>query len=104
MAPEVVRQEPYNNKIDVWSLGILAIEIIDGLPPYMELPPIEALYKIASVGKPQVSNSVSVSLNGLLDFLLVVDPNERASMEQVTSHFFMRLRCTKEELGSLIVD
>ena len=92
MAPEVVKQQPYGPKADIWSLGIMIMEMIDGEPPYLDEEPLKALYLIATSGSPKLQNADDCS-PALLDFLskcLSVDIGERWSAEQLLEHEFIK--------------
>ena len=55
MAPEVIKgRERYNNKVDVWSLGILALELATGQPPHMQEDPNKVLLLIVSRPPPKL--------------------------------------------------
>lgn len=98
MAPEVIRSDPYDAKADVWSLGILGIELLDGEPPLMSLPPMRALYAIVTQRAPRVGNRERRSNNCIkfIESALTKDANARLTVQELLQHPFMQMAAEVE--------
>ncbi|KAL0096613.1 kinase-like domain-containing protein [Phycomyces blakesleeanus] len=86
MAPEVIREEYYEEKIDMWSLGITIIEMMDRVPPHYLIKDEEELFDvIATEPSPTFTYSYpSMYMRGLVAWLLDEEPGTRPSARDVS--------------------
>ena len=59
IAPEVVMEDGYDSKADIWSLGITLIEMAEGKPPYYGMKPMLAMFKIPAKPPPRLTNEAN---------------------------------------------
>ena len=129
MAPELIRGQEYDFKVDLWSLGITAIEMAEGEPPLLREPPLRALLLITinpsptlKTAPPLVDSDGKTDLDGItvqmpepsddqeegwsksfvhfLSRCLDLNQEKRASADELLQHPFLELSCSQEEFAA----
>lgn len=100
MAPELIRGHMYGVKVDCWSTGILLMEMAEGEPPYMEYPPLRALFMITTKGIPDLREAAKWT-EEMRDFLakcLTKEVDIRPDAKTLLGHPFLRKACPSSQL------
>ncbi|KAI9752606.1 MAG: Cytochrome b-c1 complex subunit 7 [Chaenotheca gracillima] len=86
MAPEVIELSGATTASDIWSLGCTVIELLDGKPPYHELQPMPALFRIVNDDHPPIPEGASPAVRDFLMQCFQKDPNLRVSAKKLLKH------------------
>src|SRR3954469_6369221 len=100
VAPELIRGQEYDTKVDIWSLGIMIMEMAEGEPPYMEYPPLRALFLITTKGIPDLKETEAWSPE-FKDFLrqcIIKEPAQRPEGKALLAHPFLKKACPGSQL------
>ncbi|KAL9841836.1 putative serine/threonine-protein kinase STY13 TKL-Pl-4 family [Arabidopsis thaliana] len=106
MAPEMIQHRAYNQKVDVYSFGIVLWELITGLLPFQNMTAVQAAFAVVNRGvRPTVPNDCLPVLSDIMTrcwdanpevrpcFVEVVKLLEAAETEIMTTARKARFRC-----------
>ncbi|SAL97898.1 hypothetical protein [Absidia glauca] len=108
MAPEVMEQDGYDYKADIWSFGITSIELATGHAPYAKYPPMKVLKLTLSNASPtldldQTKHRYSKLFKDMIDLCLQKNPDTRPTAEKLLQHPFFKQAKKKDYLCKSIL-
>lgn len=106
MAPEVIEEIGYDCVADIWSLGITALEMAEGKPPYGDIHPMRAIFMIPQKPPPSFREPDRWSTE-FIDFVslcLVKNPEERATASDLLEHEFIKNAKPRTILSQMIAE
>ncbi|XP_060825221.1 serine/threonine-protein kinase 10 isoform X3 [Bombus pascuorum] len=111
MAPEVVlcetfRDNPYDFKVDIWSLGITLIEFAQMEPPNHEMSPMRVLLKIQKSDPPKLDQpgKWSKDFNDFIAKALIKDPTSRPTADELLKHPFINRNLDSKPIRDLLLE
>ncbi|XP_046386682.1 serine/threonine-protein kinase 10 [Ischnura elegans] len=111
MAPEVVlcetfRDNPYDFKVDIWSLGITLIEFAQMEPPNHEMSPMRVLLKIQKSDPPKLDrpSDWSKDFNDFIAGCLVKDPTKRPTASELLKYPFINCNLDSKPIRDLLLE
>ncbi|KAL5282324.1 msn family protein [Megaselia abdita] len=110
MAPEVIaceenQEATYDNRSDLWSLGITALEMAESQPPLCDLHPMRALFLIPRNSPPRLkSKKWSKKFHSFIDTVLEKDYHQRPYTDQLLKHAFIKEQPTERNVRIQLKD
>ncbi|XP_022258422.1 serine/threonine-protein kinase mig-15-like [Limulus polyphemus] len=110
MAPEVIAcdENPdatYDNRSDLWSLGITALEMAESQPPLCDMHPMRALFLIPRNPSPRLKyKKWSKKFHSFIETVLVKDYQHRPYTDQLLKHPFIRDQPTERQVRIQLKD
>lgn len=105
LSPEIISRQSYGPEVDIWSMGIMIMEMVDGEPPFYNELPIQAMKRIRDMPPPKLQNQsrISACLDNFLSRMVIKDPSQRATARELLQHPFLQQALPPTLLHPLVV-
>lgn len=91
-APEVVSNDCFTVSSDIWSVACILFELVTGDIPFHTLSPFDVVQQLSSASViPDIPSTLSPSCSAFLNLCWKLNPNDRASIDSLLSHKFLKL-------------
>ena len=103
MAPEIILDLLHDAKVDIWSLGVLAIECAEGSLPYFDETRDDAMFYISTNGPPKLSDprKWTSEFDDFVKKCTLIDASERSSASALLNHPFLLHASDKDHVSDL---
>jgi len=104
MPPEMIQRKPYNNKVDIWSLGVCLMELANGHAPNHKNS-IKAMFVAATEGYPQPFEKPKMWNDIFKDFLskcLQMNAADRPEASELLKHEFLKCADTSKDMRKIL--
>jgi len=103
-APEVITNDSYDKKVDVWSLGIVAIEMAETKPPHWKMDPYQVIFHVPKQPSPKLQDPKKWSneFNDFIEKCVKKDPKDRLNSKDFLQHPFILQGSSSQILPPLI--
>lgn len=86
LPPEMVEGKPHGGAVDLWALGVLTYEFLEGVPPFEEMSGANLTYKRIAAVDVRMPTHFSEEAKDLIRSLLKYNPSERLALQRVLRH------------------
>jgi len=104
MAPEIINGDEYGFAVDVWSIGIILMEMAEGEPPFLDMPPLRALFLISTEGVPPLQHEDfwSTQMKTFLYSCVNTEADQRPTPAELLKQPFCKLAGDYSTIRTLI--
>lgn len=100
MAPEIISESGHSFSSDIWSVGCTIVELLTGNPPYFDLNPMTAMFKIVQSEAP-IPDECSELLKAVLGLCFQKDPSARPSAEELLQHPWFQQQAYSDSMENM---